>query len=344
VKINEPIFQLIILVLIPVISLSLILSACSPSSSTTPAKATPSSAATTTPPISSKPASPPPSQAPSTTPPSTSKPPSSSPTNSPTPTSPPSTTASTPPSPPTTAAVAFNLNVSSKTGIGNYLVDSKGMTLYYFAKDVNGKSNASGPVIQTWPVFSAPAYMVPSPLTAADFKSITRTDGLSQTTYKGWPLYYYANDKTPGDTLGDGIGGLWFVVKVPFYTIMLQSRTDFGLYLVDVKGMTLYYNINDSAGKGNVTGDALITWPIFNASQLIFPSSFKADDFGSITRSDGQVQTTYKGFPLYYYVGDKVLGDATGNGIGGVWFVVSIANFPRTPTPTQAPSYGGGGY
>jgi predicted lipoprotein with Yx(FWY)xxD motif len=122
---------------------------------------------------------------------------------------------------------------------------------------------------------------------------------------------------------------------------MLQSRTDFGTYLVDPKGMTLYYNNKDSTGTSNVTGNTLAVWPILNAGTFIIPSSLNATDFGTITRSDGQMQTTYKGFPLYYYANDKASGDALGNGLGGLWYVISIANFPPTPSPTPTVTHSG---
>jgi predicted lipoprotein with Yx(FWY)xxD motif len=221
-------------------------------------------------------------------------------------------------------------------------VDSKGMTLYYWAKDVYGKSNATAAMLQTWPIFNATTVSVPSSLNSTDFATISRDDGQKQTTYKGWPLYNFANDKAPGDTNGDGVGGVWFSVKVPFYTVMLQSRTDFGVYLVDPKGMTLYYNNKDSAGQSSVSGATLTAWPIFNALTFIVPSALNPADFATIKRSDGQSQSTYKGFPLYYYAADKVSGDATGNGLGGVWFIIKAANFPPTPTPTPAPPRGGG--
>ena len=46
---------------------------------------------------------------------------------------------------------------------------------------------------------------------------------------------------------------------------------------------------------------------------------------GTTTRTDGTVQVTYNGWPLYYYVKDKAPGDVTGQDVGGVWYVVSAA-------------------
>jgi len=52
-------------------------------------------------------------------------------------------------------------------------------------------------------------------------------------------------------------------------------------------------------------------------------ASLKADDFATITREDGQKQTTYKGLPLYYFAGDKAASDANGQGVRDVWFVAT---------------------
>lgn len=138
-----------------------------------------------------------------------------------------STTASTPapapapaPSPaptpapaPAPAPASYTINVASKTGIGNYLVDGKGMTLYYFTKDAPGKSNATAAIIANWPIFYVSSVVVPPSLNAADFGSITGGNGNMQSTYKGWPLYYYVKDMVAGDTLGQGLNNVWFVIN-----------------------------------------------------------------------------------------------------------------------------------
>src|SRR4030042_2681707 len=120
-------------------------------------------------------------------------------TSTPTPTS-----TATPPS--------YTVNINSKTDIGTYLVDSEGMTLYYTTRDTYEQSNITGTTLQNWPVFYVASVTVPSALDASDFATITRGDGRKQTTSYGWPLYYYINDKAPGDTLGQGVAGVWFVV------------------------------------------------------------------------------------------------------------------------------------
>jgi predicted lipoprotein with Yx(FWY)xxD motif len=60
----------------------------------------------------------------------------------------------------------------------------------------------------------------------------------------------------------------------------------------------------------------------------VVPSALKASDFSTITRTDGASQATYKGYPLYYWVKDKMRGDVTGQNVGKVWFVIDPDRFP----------------
>jgi predicted lipoprotein with Yx(FWY)xxD motif len=225
------------------------------------------------------------------------------------------------------SSTSDSIKTATKSGIGDYLVDSSGMTLYYWAKDVLNTSNASSTVVATWPVFYTASITVPSNLSASDFGTITRSDGTKQTTYKGWPLYLYSGDKAAGDTLGQGVGGIWFVAPVGFYSVMLMNNATLGTYLADSKGMTLYYNTKDSPGVSTVTGTVLANWPVFNPSGFTVPATLNASDFGTITRSDGTTQATYKGYPLYYYIKDTASGDALGQGIGSVWYIIVPATF-----------------
>lgn len=103
--------------------------------------------------------------------------------------------------------------LQTKDDLGNYLVDAKGMTLYYFEMDSPGKSNATEAILQNWPIFSPESFNVVSTLKSADFGVITRDDGKMQATYKGRPLYYFAGDRISGDTDGQGVNGLWCVIN-----------------------------------------------------------------------------------------------------------------------------------
>ncbi|TAK57677.1 MAG: hypothetical protein EPO22_11875 [Dehalococcoidia bacterium] len=107
-----------------------------------------------------------------------------------------------------------SLGVGS-TSLGQVLVDGTNMTLYVFDKDTanSGKSTCSGQCATNWPplvVTSVPP--IPAGATGA-VATIARDDGTMQVTYNGMPLYRFAADKAPGDTTGDGVGGIWHVAK-----------------------------------------------------------------------------------------------------------------------------------
>ncbi len=105
------------------------------------------------------------------------------------------------------------VKVVQKEGVGSYLTDIKGMTLYNFKKDSPGMSACEGPCAGIWPLFYREKIDAQDGLTAGDFGTITRADGKKQTTYKGMPLYYFSKDSKPGDTTGQGFKDLWSVAK-----------------------------------------------------------------------------------------------------------------------------------
>jgi len=216
---------------------------------------------------------------------------------------------------------------ASPNGV-NYLTDDKGMTLYYYTPDTNGQSACYGNCEKAWPVFNMASMSVPDPLMSSDFGTITRTDGNKQTTYKGWPLYYWFKDKAPGDMTGEGVGKAWYVLTVPAYTVMIGTNKAVGNYLVDGSGNSLYWFTKDSANTSACSGDCIKNWPAFTVDSFVVPSALKASDFGTISRSDGTMQATYKGYPLYYWVKDKMHGDVTGQNVGKVWFVIDPEKFP----------------
>ena len=92
---------------------------------------------------------------------------------------------------------------------------ANGMTVYTFTKDVkdSGKSNCTTGCIETWPALTVPAGATPTGGASLTGKlgTITRDDGTLQVTYNGLPLYFFANDKAPGDA--NGIYENWEAVK-----------------------------------------------------------------------------------------------------------------------------------
>ena len=235
------------------------------------------------------------------------------------------------------------------TSLGTVLTGDGGKTLYFFAPDVAGDANCSGGCKETWPVFYKETPTLATGLKATDFATITRADGEKQTTFKGWPLYYYKNDTKAGDVAGENIGNVWMVAK-PNYTILLASRqlvgndgknytfdtkegTGNSLFLTDSLGRTLYAFANDKNNlnkytKADLTNNA--TWPIFETSAILgeIPSALKRSDFAAIT-AVGKTQLTYKGWPLYYFGSDLGQRGST-KGVSvprpGVWPVVNTTS------------------
>jgi predicted lipoprotein with Yx(FWY)xxD motif len=110
--------------------------------------------------------------------------------------------------------VSYTIKLKAKPRVGGYLTDAKGMSLYTFKKDAPGKSACAGDCIAKWPVFYTKKVVVSKKLDEKDFSVITRGDGIKQTTYKGRPLYYFANDVVAGDMNGEGFNNLWHVITL----------------------------------------------------------------------------------------------------------------------------------
>lgn len=98
-----------------------------------------------------------------------------------------------------------------KDGIGAYLADAKGMTLYYFIKDEPGKSVCTGECLQKWPLVKAESVTAAEGLDPKDFGVLSREGG-NQATFRGYPLYYFFKDNQTGDTAGQGVNNVWFVI------------------------------------------------------------------------------------------------------------------------------------
>ena len=111
------------------------------------------------------------------------------------------------------AEEAIGVKVMKKLGVGNYLTDGNGMTLYTFKNDKAGKSACTGDCLTQWPVFYVKPELVVEGCEQSDFDSFVRADGAEQTTYKGKPLYYYAKDEKPGQTRGHEASKGWIAAK-----------------------------------------------------------------------------------------------------------------------------------
>ena len=129
-----------------------------------------------------------------------------------------STNASSPAAPPKTpSGKAATIGLASVGNLGKVLVDSKGDTVYLFQKDTGTTSTCTGACATAWPpVRAAGKPTVGSGLSAAKVGTTPRSDGKSQVTYNGHPLYLYQGDSNPGDANGQGINGFgapWYVLS-----------------------------------------------------------------------------------------------------------------------------------
>lgn len=106
------------------------------------------------------------------------------------------------------------VSVASVGDAGKVLVDSEGLTLYYFEKDRGGRSACYGACASAWPPLTtggAPHAM--SGASSAKLGTTERRDGTTQVTYAGWPLYAYVADSKPGEDNGTDVksfGGAWY--------------------------------------------------------------------------------------------------------------------------------------
>ena len=108
---------------------------------------------------------------------------------------------------PSAATTGATVEAKPVGQIGTKLVaGSNGLTVYTFTKDVkdSGKSNCSGDCAVTWPPLTVPAGGSATAGTGVTgtLATITRDDGSVQVTYNGLPLYFFKNDKAPGDANG----------------------------------------------------------------------------------------------------------------------------------------------
>jgi predicted lipoprotein with Yx(FWY)xxD motif len=106
------------------------------------------------------------------------------------------------------AATAVGLKTAQIGGV-TVLTNGHGFTLYTFAPDTSTTSNCNGTCAQNWPPVKGPA--TATGVTGA-FATIKRSDGSTQLTFHGHPLYTFVGDKSPGQASGNDInafGGLW---------------------------------------------------------------------------------------------------------------------------------------
>ena len=123
-------------------------------------------------------------------------------------------------------------------------------------------------------------------------------------------------------------------VPVTGETIINLGQSDtLGSFLVDGKGMTLYLFTKDTPNTTVCYDKCATAWPpLLTTGSPVAGEGVDASLLGTTDRTDGTVQVTYNGWPLYYYEKDKAPGDVVGQDVGGVWYVVSAAG-DKVTTP-----------
>lgn len=250
------------------------------------------------------------------------------------------------------------LKITTNSIYGEIITDGNGRALYFFSDDANGKASCYDDCVSKWPVFSASKLEISEGLDGNDFELITRNDGTTQVTYKGWPLYYLSPNsdgvlEEPGLVSCDGLNDVWFVAK-PDYSIMIANAqlvgddglnykedytegTGITIYFTDSRGNTIYRFVKDYFDDNNFTDSDFgndAAWPIFYEEIMSVPSTLNKDDFGMIDVF-GKKQLTYKGNPLYYYGGDGNRGDNKGVSVPapGVWPIVNTSTVDAPAMP-----------
>lgn len=127
-------------------------------------------------------------------------------------------------------------------------------------------------------------------------------------------------------------------------TVVMTRTGPAGTYLTDSTGKTLYLFAADTGTKSTCVGACAKFWPpLVTTGAPTAGAGVTGSMLSTTPRSDGTTQVDYNGHPLYYYVGDKAVGDTTGQGLnlsGGLWWLVApsgdaiMANTAPAPSPS----------
>lgn len=113
-----------------------------------------------------------------------------------------------------TGKPAATVKTDNNAKLGKILVAANGMTLYVFDKDTANTSNCYDTCATNWPALTVTGVPTGDGV-SGKLGTATRKDGTTQATLDGKPLYFWKNDQKPGDATGDGVNGVWHVVKNP---------------------------------------------------------------------------------------------------------------------------------
>jgi predicted lipoprotein with Yx(FWY)xxD motif len=250
-----------------------------------------------------------------------------------------------------------------QTAFGKVLVDARGRTLYLFTPDRGKKSVCYGSCAAAWPPLLVRGRPTGGTGVKASLLGVTmRKNGTHQVTYAGHPLYLFAGDRKAGQVNGQGLQSVWWVVSATgtkvtkkvsarqtASTTVALRQTSLGKVLVDARGLTLYLYTPDTGGSSTCYGQCAASWPpLLAKGKPAAGAGARGSLLGTTRRTDGTLQVTYAGHPLYTFASDAKAGDVNGEDVGGVWYAVSASGAkvePGSQSGTTTDGYGkGGGY
>ena len=248
--------------------------------------------------------------------------------------------------------------VADHPELGEILVDGDGMTLYMFDSDEQGSdsSTCTGGCLDAWPPLATDGTPEAGDGVTAELTTFDRGDGTTQVAANGWPLYYWQGDSSPGDATGQGVNDVWWVLRPDGTPVRPGSggqaavevavHPDYGDILVDSEGTTLYMFENDeqSDGSSTCTGGCAEAWPPLTVDEDPSTGDGVSAELTTFQRSDGSTQVAANGWPLYYWQNDEEPGDATGQGVNDVWWVLDPAGEPQRGGTTTTVSNADDGY
>jgi predicted lipoprotein with Yx(FWY)xxD motif len=117
------------------------------------------------------------------------------------------------------------------------------------------------------------------------------------------------------------------------------AKTSKGTVLVTAQGFTIYQFAIDTSTMSKCYGKCATFWPPVIGKPTMAATSNLTGKFGTIKRTNGQLQATYNGRPLYLFAGDTKPGQVNGNGVntsGGLWYAETPTGAKLTAATTPA--------
>lgn len=233
------------------------------------------------------------------------------------------------------------LRVSKVGGLGSIVIDRGLHTAYVFSEDSGKKSSCHDACATRWPpMITETNPIARDGIDASKLGTTEREDGSLQVTYAGHPIYNYLGDWAAAEANGNDIndfGGKWHVIgpdgeelpapaKGAGGVIFGARGVEVGQILYDASGHTLYIFDKDQGTTSTCYGACAKAWPpALSAGKVRAEGLALPAKAGTTKRSDGALQMTYAGHPLYTHVGDEQIEVNGGGGVkafGGKWYAI----------------------